>query len=163
VTQDRESFSKLAHALQDTGLAALKAIDAKDIEALNNAGDERGEPAGPERRLTNQADRAYEADIAANGDNLAVAWYEVSPNRTSHAMIGVWTPDGQRLWSRPLAPPERISRNPVVRTVGQEIFVAWVAENAARDFEVYAAWFDRKGNLLAVPQDSVPRDRRGGM
>jgi cytochrome c556 len=38
VTQDRESFTKLAHALQDTGLAALKAIDAKDTEALNSAG-----------------------------------------------------------------------------------------------------------------------------
>ena len=38
VTQDRESFSKLAFALQDTALAALKAIDAKDTEALNNAG-----------------------------------------------------------------------------------------------------------------------------
>ena len=38
VTQDRESFTKLAFALQDTALAALKAIDAKDIEELNNAG-----------------------------------------------------------------------------------------------------------------------------
>ena len=38
VTQDRESFTRLAHALQDTGVAALKAIDAKDTEALSNAG-----------------------------------------------------------------------------------------------------------------------------
>jgi hypothetical protein len=118
--------------------------------------DERGAPAGPERRLTNQADRAYEADIAAIGDNLAVAWYEVSANRTTQAMIGLWTPDGKLLWSKPLAPPERISKNPVVRTVGQEVFVAWVAQNAARDFEVYAAWFDRRGNLLAAPQRLGP-------
>jgi hypothetical protein len=38
VTQDRESFTRLAHALQDTGVAALKAIDAKDTEALSSAG-----------------------------------------------------------------------------------------------------------------------------
>ena len=38
VTQDRESFARLAHALQDTGVAALKAIDAKDTEALSSAG-----------------------------------------------------------------------------------------------------------------------------
>ena len=38
VTQDREAFTRLAHALQDTGVAALKAIDAKDTEALSSAG-----------------------------------------------------------------------------------------------------------------------------
>src|SRR4030095_4012443 len=38
VTQDRESFTRLAHALQDTGVAALKAIDSKDTEALSSAG-----------------------------------------------------------------------------------------------------------------------------
>ena len=36
--QDRESFTKLAFALQDTAIAALKAIDAKDTEALSSAG-----------------------------------------------------------------------------------------------------------------------------
>lgn len=118
--------------------------------------DERGEPAGPERRLTNQADRAYEAEVAAIGDTFAVAWYEVSANRTSHAMLGLFTNDGRRLWSKALAAPERISKNAVVRTVGQEIFVAWLAENAARDFEVYAAWFDRKGDLVAAPQRLGP-------
>lgn len=89
--------------------------------------DRRGGPAGPERRLTNQADRAYEADIAAIGDAFAVTWYEVSGNRTSHAMLGLFTRDGRCLWSTSLASPERISKNPVVRTAGQDIFVAWLA------------------------------------
>jgi hypothetical protein len=38
VSQDRDTFVKLAHALQDTSLAALKAIDARDSEALSSAG-----------------------------------------------------------------------------------------------------------------------------
>jgi hypothetical protein len=38
VTQDREAFTKFAFTLQDTAVAALKAIDAKDTEALSSAG-----------------------------------------------------------------------------------------------------------------------------
>ena len=37
VTQDRPAFTKFAFTLQDTAIAALKAIDAKDTEALSNA------------------------------------------------------------------------------------------------------------------------------
>lgn len=40
VNQDRETFIKLAHALQDAAALTLKAIDAKDVEALTNAGGE---------------------------------------------------------------------------------------------------------------------------
>lgn len=116
--------------------------------------DMRGRPAGPERRLTNQSDRAYEADIAAVGDDLALAWYQVAANRLSTAMLGMWTRDGHRLWSRPLG--ERISKNPVVRTVGKEVFCAWLEEDANRDFQVYAAWFDTDGNLIGVPQRVGP-------
>ena len=118
--------------------------------------DKQGAPLGPERRLTNGTNRAYEADIAAIGDRLAVAWYETGPNRASHAMLGLWTAEGQRVWSKALAAPERISRNPVVRTTRREIFCAWIAENAARDFEVYAAWFDLQGNPVAPAQRLGP-------
>jgi hypothetical protein len=38
VTQDHEAFTKFAFTLQDTAIAALKAIDAKDTEALSSAG-----------------------------------------------------------------------------------------------------------------------------
>jgi hypothetical protein len=118
--------------------------------------DRRGEAAGPERRLTNAADRAYEAEIASVGDNLAVAWYEVSANRSSHAMLGLWSRDGHQLWVRALALPERISKNVVVRAARGRIFCAWLAENAARDLEVYAAWFDTKGNPSEPPQHLGP-------
>src|SRR5262249_23930077 len=77
-------------------------------------------------------------------------------NRSSHAMLGLWTADGQRLWSLPLSASERISRNPVVRTTKREIFCAWIAENAARDFEVYAAWFDQRGNPTTPAQRLGP-------
>jgi hypothetical protein len=38
INQDRAKFAKLARELQDTAVAALKTIDAKDPEALSNAG-----------------------------------------------------------------------------------------------------------------------------
>ena len=110
--------------------------------------DKRGQPAGPERRLTKGNDATYDADVAAIGNDVAVAWYEVGSNQTPRAMLGMWARDGQRIWAKPLALPERISRNPVIRARRQELFCAWLAENAARDFEVYAAWFDHKGNPL---------------
>jgi hypothetical protein len=118
--------------------------------------DRRGEPAGPERRLTDGSGRAYEADIAMLGENMVVGWYEVTGSRASHAMLGLWSRDGRRLWTKPLALPERISRNPVVRTTGRTIFCAWLAENASRDFEVYAAWFDADGNPVEPAQRVGP-------
>ena len=118
--------------------------------------DKRGEPTGPERRMTTGIDRAYEPEIAVVGANLAIAWYEVAANQTSHAMLGLWSRDGRRLWAKALALPERISKNPVVRATRNEIFCAWLAENASRDFEVYAAWFDTKGNPIEPPQRLGP-------
>lgn len=117
--------------------------------------DKQGQPAGPERRLTTGSARALEADIAAVGGNFAVAWYEVSADRSSHAMLGLWSRDGKRLWDKALALPDRISKNPVVRATRNEIFCAWLAENGARDLEVYAAWFDLKGN------PTIPAQRLG--
>jgi hypothetical protein len=38
LAQDRKSFVDLAHNLQDTGVAALKAIDARNAEELWNTG-----------------------------------------------------------------------------------------------------------------------------
>jgi hypothetical protein len=118
--------------------------------------DRRGAPAGPERRMTTGVDRAYEAEVAAVGSDLAIAWYQVSANRVSHAMLGLWSHDGHRLWARALALPERISKNPVVRATRNRIFCAWLAENASRDLEVYAAWFDTKGNPVEPPQRLGP-------
>jgi len=38
INQDRASWAKLARATQDATMAALKAIDARDADALSNAG-----------------------------------------------------------------------------------------------------------------------------
>src|SRR3954464_15328720 len=40
--------------------------------------DDRGRPAGPERRITHgaDADHAYEPDVAAANTDIAIAWYE---------------------------------------------------------------------------------------
>src|SRR4051812_33873138 len=40
--------------------------------------DDRGRPAGPERRITHgaDADHAYEPDVATAGNDITIAWYE---------------------------------------------------------------------------------------
>lgn len=38
IDEDRQSFAEMAHSLQDTVMKAIQAIDAKDAEALSNAG-----------------------------------------------------------------------------------------------------------------------------
>jgi hypothetical protein len=39
ITKDRATWTNLAHGLNDAAMAAYKAIDAKDVQALSNAGE----------------------------------------------------------------------------------------------------------------------------
>ncbi len=157
---DPHPVSRSGHGAFEASLAplgkgfAVAWYDTRDghPEIYARVVDAKGRPTGPERRLTHGTDKAYEADIAAVGDRIAVAWYEVDPNRSSHAMLGLWTQDGQRLWSHPLAPPDRIAKNALVRSIGKEIFAAWLAENETRDIDVYAGWFDDRGNPMTPAQ-----------
>jgi hypothetical protein len=157
-------ITQSGHAAFEASLApagdgfAVAWLDARDgLPAIySRLLDKRGQPAGPEHRLTTGVDRAHGVQIAAVGRDLAIAWYEAGENRTSRAMLGLWTADGRRIWTKSLVLPERVSKNPVVRARGREIFCAWIAENAARDFELYAAWFDRNGSPIAPAQRLGP-------
>jgi len=121
--------------------------------------DADGRPTGAERRLTNGRSAAYEADIAALGQNLVVAWYERGSTGTSRAMLGGWTREGRRLWLRTLSAPGRFGRNPVVRTTDREIFCAWLEYDGDRSPDVWAQWFDLEGRPRASPQRVAPAGR----
>jgi hypothetical protein len=65
--------------------------------------DERGAPAGPERRLTNGPEQSYEASLKTLDDGVAIAWYDKSASGTLVAKLGVWSFDGRNQWVRTLA------------------------------------------------------------
>ena len=118
--------------------------------------DGSGEPAGPERRLTNDPALSYEANIQAAGENLAVSWYDKDTDGKLQARVGLFSPDGQGRWSHALSSTGRNSRNPVVRVRGREIFVAWIEDVDPQQSEVMAGWWDLEGKPLSPPRALGP-------
>ena len=91
--------------------------------------DARGEPVGAEMRLTRHSAESYEPSLDAFDDGrLAIAWYDKDASGALAARVGVWTPDGANVWTRPLPAP---SRNPVLAVSDGTIVIAWVQQDAA--------------------------------
>jgi hypothetical protein len=110
--------------------------------------DENGQPASPERRLTNSPDDSFEASIDRLGDMIAVAWYEQTSTGQQTAKLGVWTHDGANRWVHTFS---RDTRNPVVRSTSTAVFCAWVQAEADRGEAVFAGWWDKDGHVAAAP------------
>lgn len=122
--------------------------------------DSNGRAAGPERRITNGSDFAYEPDIAAVSGNFALAWYERNPaTGRLRAKLGLVTKDGRTLWIKTLSAADRDGRNPVVRLAGGELFCAWLEAAAGQDPEIWGAWFDAAGRSLRTPRRIAPAGR----
>ena len=126
-----------------------------------------GEPAGPERRLTSSPELSYTADIQPAGTNVAVAWYEEAGGKMQ-AKIGVWSPDGQLLWSNTLSSTERNGRNPILRRDGNGLMAVWIEDLPAGlanttdrpwESEVWASWWNVEGKLLRVARMLAPAGR----
>jgi hypothetical protein len=112
-------------------------------EIYARALDAEGTPLGPELRLTHGPDNAYEADVAAHGDTMVVAWYEQQTPRTYRTMAGAWSKDGVALWRRQLS--VRSGKNALVRLRGTDIFCAWLERSEDGTPVVRAQWLDRTG------------------
>ena len=112
-----------------------------------------GRPAGPEHRLTTSADRSYEPSLDVVGDDLVVAWYDVSARDAglSAARVGVWAPDGTPRWTRTLSDAGRDGRIPVVRTRTGQLFCAWL-EDDGEAVGVWAQWLDDGGTPVDAPR-----------
>ncbi len=124
-----------------------------------------GEPAGPERRLTNSPELSYEADIQSAGKGFAVAWYEKAADGKLQAKLGVWSRDGEPLWSNTLSSAESNGRNPIVRRDGNGLMAIWIedlppglANSTDRPWEseVWASWWNVEGKLLRVARMLAP-------
>jgi hypothetical protein len=102
--------------------------------------DERGAPAGPERRLTNGPEQSYEASLKALDDGVAIAWYDKSADGTLVAKLGAWSFDGRNRWVRTLATR---ARNPVLARYADTLFCAWIAAGPDGREAVWGAWFDK--------------------
>ena len=110
-----------------------------------------GKPAGIERRLTNDPESSYEADIQAIGRDLLVAWYERTASGELRALFGRWSSAGEPRWSKSLSPSGRSGRNPVVRQAGTELFTAWV-EDSGETAAIFGQWWSVEGAPLSDPQ-----------
>lgn len=114
--------------------------------------DADGQPAGPERRLTNGPEDSYEASIEVVGDAVAVAWYDKSENGALVPKLGMWDLDGRNRWVRSLAAS---GRNPVISTRGGNIFCAWIAPEGGAEW-VWAGWWTRDGEPQSPAQRLAP-------
>lgn len=111
---------------------------------------EQGAPDGPERRLTDDPQRSFEPDVEVIGDDIAVAWYEVT-DTGSLAKLGVWAADGTSKWVRTVSAGTGNARNPVLLSHGRELFCAWI-EHDGRESAVWGGWTDADGSPLTSPQ-----------
>ena len=109
--------------------------------------DAEGHPIGPERRLTNGNDEAYEPDIAPLRDGFVVGWYEKAKNGHVTPKLGAWSPDGTARWVATLAGH---GRNTVVRASGGLVFAAWLEDETPERSGVWVTW-RRADNVDLIP------------
>jgi hypothetical protein len=121
--------------------------------------DARGRPKSREFRATNDPELSYEADIAAAGDNLAIAWYERFPNGNLRARLGMWSQSGEPLWTKTVSTTSRSTRNILVRAHGNELFAAWVEDLEGEAAEIWAGWWDMQGQTITAPRRLAPASR----
>ncbi len=119
-----------------------------------------GTPRGPERRLTDNAEASYEADVVTVGDGVAVVWYDRTNLATYEAKLGLWNRDGSRLWVRTLSTEGRNGRIPVLLARGSEIFCAWLEDDRGENLEVWAGWYDLDGGRISEPWRLGPASPR---
>jgi hypothetical protein len=139
VSQSGTGAYETALATDDAGFAVAW-YDMRDgnAEIYLRLLDGTGHPTGPERRLTETPDSSYEPSLERLGDRFFVAWYEQTSEGRQTAMLGSWTRDGNRTWTKAIAPG---SRNPVIRTDGRAIVAAWIqAEADGRENVWLGSW-----------------------
>jgi hypothetical protein len=114
--------------------------------------DEQDRPAGELIAVSDGMRPAYEPDLVATANGLAVAWYEKDP---ATGALSAWltglTAQGPRAWLAPLAAGTGQARNPVVRQVGDHLEAAWIEQATADDGTNAAAIWHRRLSLAGKP------------
>lgn len=153
ISESGQGAYEVSLAAGESGLVAAW-YDTRDgnPEIYLRALDADGRPAGPERRLTDDPNLSYEADVGLLGGDLVVAWYDRSPTGLEQAKVGRWSVDGTRRWVRSLAESGQSARNPLVRVYDETLFCAWIAQDAAGAHAVWARWLDASGRPVTPPR-----------
>lgn len=113
-----------------------------------------GQLVGSATRISDGKRLAYEPDLIAAGDRMFVAWYEKDLGTRA---LSVWMAGldltGGILWRYRLDDGTHVSRNPVVRLVGDRLHVAWI-EQAGADNEasVWHQQFSLAGTAETPPE-----------
>jgi hypothetical protein len=113
--------------------------------------DAGGQETGRELRLTTTDAESYEADIAPLPGAFAVAWYEKAKDGAMRAQLGVWQRDGTPVWSAPVAVGSGSSRNAIVRSRDDALFVAWIEADGGGDELVWGGWWGSDGRVRGAP------------
>jgi hypothetical protein len=139
------TFAAWHGGTDDRSLIHVQRLDGKD------------RPAGEPIAVSDGRRLAYEPDLVATANGLAVAWYEKDPatGRLSAWTAGL-TPEGRREWLLPLTAGTGNARNPAVRLVGDHLEAVWIEQAAEDDGSNAAAiWHQRlspAGEPLAPPR-----------
>jgi hypothetical protein len=67
------------------------------------------------------------------------------------AQLGVWQRDGTPVWSAPVAVGSGSSRNAIVRSRDDALFVAWIEADAGGNEFVWGGWWGVDGRLRGAP------------
>lgn len=153
-----QQISDSGHGAYEVSLAAwsdglaIAWYDTRDgnAEIYARALDADGGIAGSELRITTTPAQSYEADIAPLADEFAIAWYEKSAAEL-RAHLGVWGRDGTPRWTTPIAVGSGNTRNPLVRSFGDALFVAWIETDADGRQSVWGGWWGRDGQPREAP------------
>ena len=143
-------------AVSDEG-TAVAWYDDRDgnAEIYLSVYDTEFNPVAEERRLTYSLEQSYEADIVWAGENLVVAWYDVSDSGQSIVKLGLWDKELNLLWEKALT-GERNGRVPELLNVNGRFFIAWIEEydNLQGDgqwSDIRGAWVELTGDVSVAP------------
>ena len=153
-TSDGAAYEASLDAFRDGFVVAWHDTRDGNPEIYIRVVDGQGAPVGPERRLTNDPQRSFEPDVEVVGDDIAVAWYEVT-EAGSLAKLGVWVSDGTPRWVQTVSAAGGNGRNPVLLTRGRKMFCAWI-EYDGRVAAVWGRWIELDGSALTPPQRLAP-------
>jgi hypothetical protein len=157
ISQSGGGAFEAALAATDSGfLAAWHDVRDGNAEIYIRQLDAQGQPAGPERRLTDDREASSEPEIAPIGANVAVAWYDKASDGAVRPRLGVWSTDGRQRWTVVLAPR---GRNAVVRARDRELFTAWIQDDTDTGSSVWGQWWTLDGKAVDAAVKLAPAGR----
>lgn len=107
-------------------------------------------------RMTRTEEESFEPDIVPVAGGLALAWYEKLRNGSTDAQLALVMSNGAVAWQRRVGDGSSGSRNPVLASFDERLFVAWIQSDRAGGESVFAQWWSAKGRPIGAPTRLAP-------